>query len=538
MLSKLAKSIGFGKSSSKAWKTNSAPHGFHGGLCLDTNKRALGNNNPTSIVNIEPPELLVVPLINYGKQTLSPHVQLNEQVQRGQAVAPGICAPVSGCIEGIEHRQIIHPGGLQALSVIIRNDGLDTSIRTNADQPLDQTHVVAPQGSHATVKDKIARFVARPELVLDHAALVGLGGAGFPTTQKILPTNQNIQTLIINAAECEPEIACDEALMQTSAAQIAYGILALVSLTQCSHCVLAIEDTKTQAIASMRSALQNIDGNVELMIIPTRYPTGAQSLLIQTVTGQFIPHNEQPIAHGVLCINVATAHALWLAINGQPLDSRVVSLGGAGMPNPCNVRVRFGTLVSYVLEQTGNAPAVDTMRIRAGGPLSGFDLHSTDVPVTATTNCILCEPAISEPIAQPCIRCGDCADVCPAMLQPQQLYWYTQAAEHDKCDALHLDACIECGCCDLVCPSSIKLTETFRFEKSNANFIKAQQASAILAEQRFEERKVRIEMKTQARQRAIEQRKEKLKTPSQPDSKNISAALARARAKQNAKKDS
>jgi len=530
---------------------NIAPYGFHGGLCLDTNKRALHNNaesaetESSEIIEIQAPAQLIVPLIDYQKQSLSPMVQLHEQVQRGQALAKGIASPVSGMIAAIEPREIIHPGGLQATAVVINNDGLDTPMDTNIvyQDDLKQQGGLHDNGQ-VSAQAKIARFVAHPESVLDHAALAGLGGAGFPTAQKLLPTDRAVQTLIINAAECEPEIACDEALMQSSSRQIAYGINALIQLTKCEKCIVAIEDTKTLAIESMRHAFELINLNAELLVIPTRYPAGAESPLIQNVTGHFIPHNEKPITYGVLCINVATAYALWQAINGQAMDSRVVSLGGARMPNPCNVRVRFGTPVSYVLEQSGNvsndnstdSSTDNAMRIRAGGPLSGFDLHTTDVPITATTNCILAEAALNLPPAQPCIRCDDCADVCPAMLQPQQLYWYAQAAEHDKCQALQLDACIECGCCDLVCPASIKLTETFRFAKSAANFVKVQQKSAAVAEQRFLEREHRLASREQARQFAIEQRKEKLKSQKQPDSEKINAALARVRSKRNAKK--
>jgi len=516
-----------------------APHGFHGGLRLDTNKRALRNNTASAgIIDIHPPALLTVPLINYRKHSLAPKVQLHEHVKRGQALADGIVSPASGVVEAIEQHKIVHPDGLSTLSVVIRNDGLDTPINTDTIlQHNNQEPAAEQDNNNASAQAKIAHFIANPASVLDHAALAGLGGAGFPTAEKLLPADRVVQTLIINAVECEPEIACDEALMQTASMQIAYGISALTQLTGCEKCVVAIEDTKTLAIESMQAALELINCNAQLMVIPTRYPAGAESPLIQNVTGQFIPHNKKPISYGVLCINVATTHALWQAINGQAMDSRVVSLGGASMPNPCNVRVRFGTPVSYVLTQTGNATTDKAIRIRAGGPLSGFDLHTTDVPVTATTNCILAEAATSEPAAQPCIRCDDCADVCPAKLQPQQLYWYTQAAEHDKCEELQLDACIECGCCDLVCPASIKLTETFRFAKSHADYLKVQQISAADAEQRFLERESRLTLKEQARQAAIQLRKKKLKSQKQPGSEKINEALARVRAKRNTQKE-
>jgi len=526
VLRKITSALGI-KTTTQTWpRKNTPPFGFHGGLRLNPNKRAFNSRTQwPNIVDLEAPELLIIPLINYQKQRLTPQVHVSDVVKRGQALASGIVSPASGTVESIEQHEIIHPGGLQSTCIVIRNDELDTPINTRMSSQVASLPAVLNNQHDASWQNKIEHFVAQPNQVLDQAALQGLGGAGFPTAQKLLSAEQTVQTLIINAAECEPEIACDEALMQSSSLHIAYGISALVRLTQCEKCIVAIEDTKTRAIEAMRNALDQIeqaeqaDRNIELMIIPTRYPAGAESPLIQNVTGQFIPHNEKPISYGTL------------------LDSRVVSLGGASMPNPCNVRVRFGTPISYVLERTSNTITDSSLRIRAGGPLSGFDLQTTDVPITATTNCILVEAERNEPVAQPCIRCDDCADVCPALLQPQQLYWHAQAAEHDKCEALQLDACIECGCCDLVCPASIKLTETFRFEKSNAHFIQSQKKSAADAELRFLQRENRLELRSQARQKALEQRKENLKSRTQTDQDKIKAALTRVRAKRGVQKD-
>ena len=366
--------------------------------------------------------------------------------------------------------------------------------------------------------------------LLANYALAGLGGAGFPTAEKLLATRYGLKTLIINGAECEPEIACDELIMQSDAAGIAHGIDALVKVTQCTHCVLAIEDSKPDAIKSMRDALNAIDSVVEVMVIPTRYPTGAESPLIQVVTGHSIPHNEKPTEYGVLCINVATAFAFWHALHNQPLDSRVVSLGGSAMPNPCNVRVRLGTPVSFVLANTDNLLDTDNIRYRAGGPLSGFDLTSLSAPVSVRTNCILAEPQRQETPPQPCIRCGDCVDVCPSKLLPQQLHWYAMAEDLKKCAQLNLDACIECGCCDLVCPASIKLTETFRFAKSQQLFARQQQQKAEEAQHRHVERELRLEQRKLAKEAAIKQRKQSLKAKQKPGAEDINAALARARA--------
>ena len=510
---------------------NQPPFAFHGGLKLDTTKRALAKG----IVELPVPPTLVLPLISYAKQPLSPLIVKGETVQRGQLLAEGIVAPTSGVVRSIEKHETIHPGALSIDSIVLDSDGLDSRLvepnKLSSDERLEEliaafsTDNVANAGDQKSVLATLHQF-----------ALAGLGGAGFPTAEKLMAAKQGLHTLIINAAECEPEIACDEALMQSASDCISKGIDAIVKLTQCESCVLAIEDSKPSAIACMELSLQNIDSSVQLMIIPTRYPAGAENPLIQSVTGRIIAPREKPVQHGIMCINVATAHAFWQALNYQPLDSRVISLGGRAMPNPCNVRARFGTPISFVLENTDNDSLANKSRVRAGGPLSGFDLRSTAVPVTARTNCILVEPSSPETPAQACIRCGYCADVCPAKLLPQQLHWYTIAAELKKCEQLNLDACIECGCCDVVCPASIKLTETFRYAKSQIGYVNTEQQKAIDAEQRFAARERRVEKRELAKAVAIEKRKLSIKANKQPDSTQFNAALERVRSRRGAKK--
>lgn len=501
------------------------PYAFHGGLTLDPKKRALSGD----IIELGVPPVLVLPLINYAKQSLTPLVTVNQHVQRGQLLAHGIVAPTSGIVRSIEQRETIHPGALSVDCVVLDSDGLDRRESERTEKTSDDRLAACVVDFNNNDTDKL--FSA-----LNQFGIAGLGGAAFPLAEKLAAAQNGLHTLIINAAECEPEIACDEALMHSDSSNIAAGIDALVKLTQCDHCVLAIEDSKPIAIEYMEEALRHVDSSVQLMTIPTRYPAGAQSPLIQCVTGKFIPHNEHPTSHGILCINIATAHAFWQALNDQPLDSRVISLGGSAMPNPCNVRVRFGTAVSFVLENTNNGSVLQGSRIRAGGPLSGFDLNTASVPVSAKTNCILAELPVKDSPAQQCIRCGYCADVCPAKLLPQQLHWYSVASEFDQCQQLKLDACFECGCCDLVCPASIKLTETFRYAKSQISLAQMQQQKAADAEARFTIREQRVQQRELVKMAAIEKRKQSLKKARQPDAENIKAALERAKSKRGSKK--
>jgi len=451
-----------------------APYPIFGGLALAPQKHALSG----AIKDIALPPQLIIPLLNYQRDALRPLVALGDKVKRGQPIANGVVAPSSGEVIAIEFRPIIHPASLSANCVVIQCDGLDSTFKP-------------AYNNDASPQIKLQAFIDDPLPVIENAALVGLGGAGFPTAKKILNTNKSTpQTLIINAAECEPEIACDEALMEQDANAIAWGIQALIELMQCDDCIVAIEDSKPVAIDAMRDALRGIQSNATLLIIPTKYPTGAESSLIKAVTGIHLPYNKKPIDHGIACINVATAHALWNAINGTALDSRVVSLGGDGMPNPCNARVRFGTSIDFILEQTNNAAVPNAVQLRVGGPLSGFNISSSQLAITAHTNCILANVNKQIDKALPCIRCGDCADVCPAKLLPQQLHWQAMAENFDGCKQLNLDACIECGCCDLVCPSHIPLTESFRFAKSQQRSMALEEQRSKIAEQTFKAREL------------------------------------------------
>ena len=496
-------------------------NGFHGGLTLDTNKRAL---RITAIRELGLPEQLVIPLLDYHQNALEPIVSIHQNVVRGEALASNIVAPADATVVAIEPRAVIHPGGLSANCIVLDCHNQQTSSIDDADS-------VEPQ-------DAIASFLTHAETVLARSAIIGLGGAAFPTAAKISSAECGVETLIINAAECEPEIACDEALMQNESDAIVYGIDALVRLTQSQRCIIAIEDSKPLAIEKLNASLSLASFPITLAVLPTRYPTGAESPLIETLTGKRIQHGHAPSAQGIVCVNVGTVYALWQAIyHHQALDSRVISLGGRCMPNPCNVRVRFGTPVSHVLKATNNLLNLNDTRIRVGGPLSGFDLSSLDVPVTAKTNCILAERKHEEKPAQACIRCGQCAEVCPARLLPQQLHWYAQSDDHEKCAQLHLASCIECGCCDLVCPSSIKLTETFRYAKSQARAVSKEHERATLAELRFKEREQRLAQRELARQAAIEARKQALKNKNKPDKDRISAALERARSKRKPSKE-
>ncbi len=449
----------------------------------------------------------MLPLLNYRRETLTPLVAVGQPIRQGQALAEGVVASASGCIVAIEPRPILHPSCRAELCVVIRPD-TDTQVAA-------ATHPI-----HSTLT--VERLAA--------CGVSGLGGAGFATSEKLAATQRltrPLDTLLINAVECEPMISCDEALMMCEAPAIIEAISALMDITHCRRCVLAIENDKLAAIAALQAALAHHPYKIKLQLLPPIYPSGAERTLIQRVTGHQLAAGERPADRGILCINVATALAARQAQRGFALTSRVVTVAGESCVNPVNVRVAFGTSVADVLRLTGNQPLHDTTRIRVGGPLSGFDVSELEAPVTATTNCIGLHPLSVANREQSCIRCGACSDVCPEQLLPQQLYWYARADHLDGAQRFGLDSCIECGCCDIVCPSAIPLTAAFRYAKDARREQQRQDDAAAAAEQRYLAREQRLAQRTAAREERRLAAKAKLTTSSDP----IADALARARSR-------
>ncbi|SUX93272.1 electron transport complex protein RnfC [Citrobacter koseri] len=374
---------------------------------------------------------------------------------------------------------------------------------------------------------------SREELItrIHQFGVAGLGGAGFPTGVKLQGGGDKIETLIINAAECEPYITADDRLMQDCAAQVVEGIRILAHILQPREVLIGIEDNKPQAISMLRAVLADAH-DIALRVIPTKYPSGGAKQLTQILTGKQVPHGGRSSDIGVLMQNVGTAYAVKRAvIDGEPITERVVTLTGESVSRPGNVWARLGTPVSHLLNDAGFCSSADQMVIM-GGPLMGFTLPWLDVPVVKITNCLLA-PSATEmgetPEEQGCIRCSACADACPADLLPQQLYWFSKGQQHDKATAHNIADCIECGACAWVCPSSIPLVQYFRQEKAEIYAIAQEEKRAAEAKARFEARQARLEREKAAR---LERHKNAAAQPAAKDQDAIAAALARVKEKQ------
>lgn len=475
--------------------THSSPivAAFRGGIALAPKNQGLSN----PIISLPLPPSLVY----YADDSL---VSEGDAVLAGETIASNQVSSTSGLV-----KQITQTGGSR-FAIHIAPDGLN-KLADNFDDTLPALEQIRLAGIN------------------------GLGGAAFSSYEKLRSQKrQPLSTLIINAAECEPLISCDEALMLEHAAETVLGIDVLMSITQAKQCIVAIEDNKPRAIKAISHAIDQHDkANLHIKIMPTRYPGGAETVLLRQLTGATITKDQLPAEHDVLCFNIATAYNVHLAVNKQPFFGRITSIAGDKAMSPCNVRAVFGTPLSFILEQTGNPVRPDT-NIKIGGPLSGQSVadHQEVIALSldAKCNAIILEARQAPTNEQACIRCGDCADICPESLLPQQLFRYRH--DQGKLAEYHLQRCIECRCCDLVCPSSIKLTDYFNTSKQQQRALQQANEAAKLAEARFAAREKRLARNALIREQQLIEEKRKAAEKTKPAAMDIKAALARAKKKQ------
>jgi len=462
-------------------------HHFPGGIHPPGHKDL---SSASAIETLPLPGTLYLPLRQHAGVAAKPVVEAGQYVHKYQllarAAAPvsaAVHAPSSGMIRAIAIHPVPHPSGLSAECIVLELDGRDQSVAGVAPGVLRENE---------NAGDLIRRVHA--------AGIVGLGGAAFPSAVKLhSPSGQKPDTLLINGAECEPYITCDDLLMQTEAARIWQGIQLMCRILQPRRCIVAIEDNKPQAIRAMRTALLHstlrFPCHVRVQIVPTRYPTGGEKQLIKVVTGREVPSGGLPLQVGVVCQNVATARAVADALcDNTPLISRLITVTGDAIRRPGNYRVLLGTPVQDLIRHCGGLRDEDAS-LTMGGPMMGLRLHSSDVPVVKGMNCLLVRKAAGKPDSVlACIRCGQCARACPVSLLPQQLYRFARAREFDKAAGHALKDCIECGCCEYVCPSRIPLVQYYRYAKAE---IRAQQQDKLksdAARERHQRRQHRHEL--------------------------------------------
>lgn len=456
---------------------------FHGGIHVDSHK---SHASEQVIHTIPIPEKLFIPLSQHIGQAAIAIVNIGDKVLKGQLIADikqpfgaKIHAPTSGYIEDIGLYAVPHHSALNDTCIVIACDGKD---QWQTHHGVDNPELLSTEQIFNLIKD---------------SGIVGLGGAAFPAAVKVKSAQQTkITTLIINGAECEPYISCDEALMNRRAEEIVLGARLIQKAITAENCIIALEDDIPDALQNLLAITKNYQSSsLQVVAIPELYPSGSEKQLIKIITGLEVPSGKIPAHVGISCVNVATAAAIYRAVyQGEPLISRLVTLTGTAIPQEMNVEALIGTPIEHLLDYA-NYHKDRLQRVIVGGPMMGLNLSSVQVPLVKATNCVLASAAqelSTKQPAMPCIRCSRCADSCPMSLLPQQLYWHSKAKEFDKTNSYHLFDCIECGCCDYVCPSNIPLVEYFRFAKSAIKEQQQNKQKSDIARQRHEQRDIRL----------------------------------------------
>ena len=424
---------------------------FFGGIHPKYNKEM--SKTVTDFLTIAPKHV-VIPMQQHIGAPCQPLVAVGDRVLRGQKIGDGegLCVPVhasvSGKVVAIEPRP--HTSGRMVNAIVIENDMQDETVpEVGCDLPLEQLDA-------ETVLHTIRE-----------AGIVGMGGAAFPGNVKALSSMGKIDTLIANACECEPYITADDSLLRTEPEHVLEGMQILRQILKPERVVLAIEDNKAEAIKKVQAVLRDF-GGIEVVVLPTMYPQGAEKQLVQSVTGREVLPGQLPASVGCAVFNVSTFAAIYRAVRlGRPLYQRIVTVSGEAIAQPQNFIVRIGTPLHDLIEVAGGLNE-KTERVISGGPMMGFAQSDLSVPVIKATNSVLCllkdvNGAAENPV---CLRCGKCVAVCPMRLQPLYMYRFVNAKRVDELERLNLLDCMECGSCAFTCPGKLPLVESFRKGKA------------------------------------------------------------------------
>ena len=426
---------------------------FKGGI-HPPDKKELSADKPIGAT--KPPQRVLIPLSQHTGAPCKPIVTIGQEIKKGEMIGEQggfVSAAVHSSVSGkvIAIGEFSNMMGKMIPSVVIENDGKEewTLLKDNPDYIS-----LSPD----EMKEKIRA-----------AGIVGLGGAAFPTFVKLSPPKEKpIEIVILNGAECEPYLTADYRLMLETPKEIIEGLKILMRVLGVNKGFVGIEDNKPAAIKTMEEAVKGQE-NIKVCGLETKYPEGAEKMLIKALTERGVPPRGLPMDIGVVVQNVGTALAIYEAVRyGKPLIDRVVTVTGEGINEPRNLMVKIGTLVSQLIDECGGFKN-GTLKVIAGGPMMGFALPSLDVPVTKGTSgiVVLTEgEIIHAEDYKPCIRCGRCIDICPMGLMPSMLSTYSEKGFYEGSKEYNLWDCFECGSCAFVCPSKRPIVQFVRLAKS------------------------------------------------------------------------
>ena len=438
----------------------------------------------TPVETMPLPRLLHIPLQQHVGEPAVPIVNVGSRVKKGQliaaskgAVSAPVHAPTSGYVTRIGDYLAPHPSGLPVLTLSLEPDGRD-----------EWAELPEPLKLETATSKEIANRVSE-------AGVVGMGGAAFPSAVKLsMGERYELDSLILNGAECEPYLTCDDRLMRERADDTVIGIKFMMKALGVSKAYIAIEDNKPASIKSMQHACGEASG-IEVVDVPARYPMGSSKHLVQAITGRETPASGRTADLGVVVNNVATAYAVYEACClGRPSISRIVTLSGKAVRNHANYDALIGTPISELVKQSGGL-IEEPQQLLMGGPMMGQPLPNLEVPIVKGSSGVLAlrGTEIPEQNVMPCISCGSCVTVCPAGLLPMEMMNRLDHEDIDGADDIGLRDCISCGSCNYVCPSHIPLVQFFNYGKGK------------LKEQDIDKsRHERIKVLTEAREKRLE----------------------------------
>ena len=400
------------------------------------------------------PDILVVPMSQHIGASCTPLVKKGDLVKVGQKIGDhaGLCAPVhapvSGKVKSVEMKA--HTSGTTMTSVVIENDHLDTLHEDVKPRTREEVDALTPEALMEIIRE---------------GGIVGMGGATFPTHVKLSSAIGKVDTIIVNAGECEPYIVADDRLCREYPRQLISGLKIIMKILGLKTAHIGIEDNKPESARALKACVRADDGIV-VDVLPAKYPQGAEKQLIYAVTGREVPSGGLPAAVGCAVFNAATCKAIHdVVYEGMPLIKRIVTVSGDIVMEPKNLIVPIGTSFNDLMEAVGHSE--HPYKVLSGGPMMGAAQYDLAVPVIKGSNAVTVlgrknKYAVE---ASRCIRCGKCIDVCPMHLMPVLMYKAMFAGDPEEMKSVNLMDCIECGCCAYTCPGSVPLVLAFRAGK-------------------------------------------------------------------------
>ncbi len=418
--------------------------------------------SPIKILMPDKGLLMTIPLSQHIGAPCESLVKKGDRVLLGQKIADSsaaFSAPIHSSVSGTvtDIKPMLTPSGTMCNSIIIENDGL-----------FEEHPSLGKDTSYASFsREKILEKIKE-------AGIVGLGGAGFPTHIKQNPPKEKkIDTIILNAAECEPYLTTDHRVLIEKTDRVIKGLEILLTLHPNAKGIIAVETNKPDAIAALTKSSEG-NSKIEVVSVLTKYPQGSEKQMIDAVTGRQVPSGGLPADVGCIVDNVDTVLAIERAVaKDRPLMRRIVTLSGDAVKCPGNYQVRLGMSFKDFIEATGGFKE-EPAKVIAGGPMMGVAVYSLDIPIIKTSSAILCftEKAAVLPPENNCIRCGKCVEHCPMGLMPLELNSDIMADDMESFEKHHGLDCIECGSCSYICPAKRHLAQSIRTAKRNVMAMK------------------------------------------------------------------